>query len=167
MPSQSELAIAAFYGDRVAFRSKVPLIRHIEEGCEILNRIGASQLTKDAFCLHPMLQDDLILHKNFYRSDPLRDLTEWKPVALAMEYRAVANRYLSAAYTGFDDVIQLGPLREVHQMLIADKVQNRKDFEIHHLNKHPKSELLQAYFNNWLRALGVTEKFYQELIVNL
>lgn len=49
---------------------------------------------------------------------------------LGMEYRYTANNYLS--FKPADDPIHLSPIAEVNQMLIADKIQNRKDFEIYH-----------------------------------
>jgi hypothetical protein len=47
-------------------------------------------------------------------------------------------------------------------MLIADKIQNRKDFELYHLGKHERSSELDSYFKNWLERLDITEEFYQE-----
>ena len=48
-------------------------------------------------------------------------------------------------------------------MLIADKIQNRKDFELYHLGKHERSSELEQYFKNWLERLNITEEFYQEI----
>jgi len=45
-------------------------------------------------------------------------------------------------------------------MLIADKVQNRKDFEIYHSSTHDKKDRLAAYFAEWLEALEVSEDIY-------
>ena len=85
----------------------------------------------------------------------------------AMEYRNIANAYLSKHFTGTEDIFQLSVLDEVNQMLIADKVQNRKDFERYHQGSHENSEQLQIYFKNWLDKLGVSEARYQELAVLL
>ena len=52
-------------------------------------------------------------------------------------------------------------------MLIADKVQNRKDFLKYHYGTHKKSVELDIYFKNWLRALNVTEADYNFLIEGL
>ena len=45
---------------------------------------------------------------------------------------------------------------------IADKIQNRKDFELYHELTHPRSKELIQYFKNWLEKLGVSEEAYQE-----
>jgi hypothetical protein len=47
-------------------------------------------------------------------------------------------------------------------MLIADKVQNRKDFELYHEATHPRSKELAMYFRLWLEKLGVSEENYQQ-----
>lgn len=52
---------------------------------------------------------------------------------------------------------------DVQHMLIADKVQNRKDFECYHLGTHPRSAERLPYFKNWLEVLGISESRYQEL----
>lgn len=57
-------------------------------------------------------------------------------------------------------VARLSPLREVNDMLIADKVQNRKDFELFHSSTHDKRDRLAAYFAEWLAALEVSEDIY-------
>lgn len=161
-------AIATFYGDRSAARSGVALIRHIEEGLAILERIGAPLRAMQAYCLHPLVQDDEDLRQSCVAdSILLRHQPDPGALMLAMEYRRVANAYLSRHCTGADDAIALSPLAEVNQMLIADKVQNRKEFEIHHLTSHAQSARLTQYFANWLKALGVSEARYQQLRLEL
>jgi hypothetical protein len=81
-----------------------------------------------------------------------------------MEYRRVANNYLSKRMINSIDEIELSPLKDVNDMLIADKVQNRKDFELYHLDTHERSDVLDQYFKNWLIRLGITEERYQELV---
>jgi hypothetical protein len=49
---------------------------------------------------------------------------------LAVEYRNIANEYLSHKPSTND--VHLSPIKDVNTMLIADKIQNRKDFEIYH-----------------------------------
>ena len=51
-----------------------------------------------------------------------------------------------------------------NQMLIADKVQNRKDFLKFHQDAPPPGiALLDMYFEMWLAALGISEEMYQKL----
>ena len=151
--------ISTFYAKKTAKRSKVPLINHINEGLEILGYIGATRQAKEAYCIHPLLQNDSELYAQVY--SPLWiDTFDPIPLVLAMEYRAVANAYLPISYTGITDIVYTSTIPEVNYMLIADKVQNRKDFEIYHKDYHPNSDILTNYFNNWLKALEVTEDHY-------
>jgi len=149
-------AISEFYGNRCARRSGVPLINHIDEGYTILKALGADEYTKQAFYIHPLLQDDKELVKNYCRLFPVR------PMVLAMEYRSVANEAL-AHHQKKASQIRLSPLNEVNQMLIADKVQNRKDFLIHHSKTHENRTFLDWYFKQWLIALGIDDDRYAEL----
>ncbi|MGH8081595.1 MAG: hypothetical protein ACREP7_13555, partial [Lysobacter sp.] len=136
----------------------------IEEGLAILESIGAPLRAQQAYCLHPLLQDDESQGSSCLTgSILLRHEPEPIAVVLAMEYRRVANAYLSRHYNGADDAIALSPLSEVNQMPIADKVQNRKNFEIHHFGSHPRSDVLGGYFDNWLKVLGVSESGYLQL----
>jgi len=137
-------AIKRIYSDKCAARSGLPLMNHIDEGLIVLDAIGAEEIAKRAYCLHPLLQDDENL----------------KAVFLAMEYRIVANSCLSN-HAGAAP--RPSAIEAVNKMLVADKVQNRKDFEQHHKGVHPESERLSTYFSNWLAALGVSEERYQEL----
>lgn len=152
--------IKDYYRDKRAKRSGVPYINHIIEGLDILSWIGAANNTKEAYALHPIFQEDATLSNNLFYYTKVVDA---RIVALCMEYRNVANRGLSCYQVDNPDKIYLSPLPQVNEMLIADKVQNRKDFLTYHYGKHPKSIELDIYFKNWLRALQVTEAMYNEL----
>ncbi len=154
-------AIAAFYRQRTARRSGVPLIRHIDEGLAVLDRIGASAPAKRAFCLHPLLQDDASLAANFPRIGELTD--EPRVVVLVLEYRHIANATPSTRHVATAADIPLSPLADVNAMLVADKVQNYKDFLVHHRATHPRGEALDRYFRLWLERLGVTPARFEEL----
>ena len=58
-------AILNFYADRRAQRSNLPLMNHIDEALQILDWIGASEITKRAFCLHPIFQADSDFAQNW------------------------------------------------------------------------------------------------------
>lgn len=152
--------IKLFYGDRVANRSQVPLINHIIEGMEVLTLIGASDLAKDAFCIHPIIQNDADMKANYLWLFSL-DASTISPQAiyLALEYRNIANQYLSHRAIDSLDDITLSPINEVNQMLVADKVQNFKDFLLYHQATHPRSRELTHYFCNWLKKLDVVPVF--------
>ena len=163
-------AIQIFYGDRCAERSGVRLMQHIDDGLVVLDAIVASEHTKRAYCLHPLFQGDLELVTQglaFARSTEANAYV----VMLAMEYRACANAWLSdkvCIYTA-GDVVDVkgspdrGCLLEVKHMLIADKVQNCKDFVTYHGSTHSRSAELVMYFDAWLDALGVSHNQYLEL----
>ena len=150
--------IAKHYGDRVALRSQVPLMNHINEGLVVLDRISATDQAKRAFCLHPLLQADEDLKENCY----LVSFVEPHVLVLTMEYRNIANAYLSDKIDT-DWPLQLSPLSEVNEMLIADKVQNRKDFITYHYGTHERSDELARYFNKWLNALDINADTYVRL----
>lgn len=135
--------IKSHYGQNKAKRSGKLYIRHIDEGLMILEALNAAQETKDAFCVHPILQIPETLLSS--------DVTGWNPkvVLLAMEYRNKANAYSSHMGNKPPKMI----LPEVVEMLVADKLQNFKDFA-NHIDKYEDRERLQTYFTKWLVHLG-------------
>lgn len=173
--------VSKFYGDRTAERSGVPLMNHINEGLIVLQWIDADIATLRAWCLHPLVQRDEDLAANYNR---LRDLwlaenMDPAVLMLAMEYRNQANAWLSDKVSlvwGADGATarlawrpklagapSTGPLTGVKHMLIADKVQNYKDFRTYHSKSHERAQELEAYFEKWLQVLGVTEQEYKRL----
>jgi hypothetical protein len=139
--------IKNYYGDDVAKRSGVKLMNHIDEGIDVLKSIGADDDTIDAYCLHPILQSDENFNNNY-----TMDFTDISTsvLLLAMEYRRVANSYLSK--NKIEDFVGFTNDR-IKQMLYADKVQNEKDFALYHEGTHERSKELREYFNNWLNIL--------------
>lgn len=167
------------YEDRVAERSRVPLINHIHEGIVVLGELNASLHAKKAWCLHPLLQADADLARTVHHRGPF---WEFDPhcILLAMEYRYRANAWLSdkvkkSVWQGRSGVERVHPevqvsglptpgdLEEVCHMLIADKVQNCKDFLAHHKDTPPRSRELEIYFGHWLKALDVDEEEFSAL----
>lgn len=158
------LAIEREYGVRTARRSGVLLMRHIDEGLAVLQRIGAPEAAMRAFCIHPLVQEDAALATNIER---VTALVEPGVLALALEYRRVANATLSTRPIAAAADIPLSERPEVNQMLVADKIQNRKDFLLHHRGHHPRSDALDRYFQRWLERLGVSEARFAELRADL
>lgn len=147
-------AIEAMYGDRRAARSGVLLMHHIDEGLQVLTQRGASARAMKAFCLHPIVQDDGSLASAYPRIAELTD--DPSVLALALEYRNIANATLSHRPIDRASDIPLSPLAEVNEMLVADKLQNWKDFILHHRGTHPRADALDRYFALWHERLGVT-----------
>ena len=161
--SRAYALIARHYGSRTTRRSAVPLIRHIDEGLAILARLDAPMTAREAFCIHPLLQSDV----DFVMNGALLDRLDARVGVLAIEYRKVANAALSTRALASPTDIELSPLAEVNTMLIADKVQNRHDFLLHHRATHPRADALDRYFLLWLARLGVDDARYAELVAGL
>lgn len=161
------MLIRHHYKDDKAKRSGIPLMRHIDEGLAILRHLGAGSAVQAAWCLHPLMQSDEMLAQNF---DRLAENIQGERLMLAMEYRNQANHWLSVKVY-LDEHSQPcciglpnpGPIKSVRLMLIADKVQNYKDFDLHHRNRHPRSDQLAAYFKAWHEALGIGPDELKEL----
>lgn len=147
--------ISEVYGDQRAVRSGRYYMSHIDEGIHILR--DAHVDTQAAFAVHPIFQDTVQLLETLDRPPELRT----RVVALAMEYRAVANSYLPRHHSLSLEGPKISALEEVNQMLVADKIQNRKDLELFNRDL-PGYALLQDYFQRWFDALGVSDQTYQE-----
>jgi len=149
------------YGDKITKRSDVKLINHIDEGLIILDKINAKELAKKAYCIHPIFQGDRELSIVY-------DIGEVaiSPIVciLVMEYRSIANAYLSKRKINSINEIKLSPIKDVNDMLIADKIQNYKDFMLYHFDTHPRSKELYEYFHNWFIRLGLNLIQVDELV---
>lgn len=157
-------AIQQFYGDKRAERSQCFMMNHIDEGLYIMTLYGASLDAKKAFCVHPIIQSDADLAANW---NTVKEQFTATVVGLAMEYRNIANAYLSHRTISSLDDIQLSPLKEVNDMLRGDKVQNYKDFILYHSGTHARKKELDKYFNNWLKKLEISQESFTEMFYSL
>lgn len=156
MNTLAYIKIKDFYGTRCAKRSQIPLMNHIDEGLLILDYFNANPYVKDAFCLHPLFQDTQQL---IHTLDDLDYNSESsKTLILVMEYRHVANSFLSRKPK--ENVLPLIN-EDMRLLLIADKVQNYKDFLKYHKDTHKNSMQLDKYFNEWFSILDID---YQEIV---
>ncbi len=148
--------ISEYYGNDIAKRSGVRLMNHIDEGLRVMKDIHASEDSMRAYCIHPIVQteDDLSKFNLTGVSDRVMEL--------ALEYKRIANAYLSTRTIESIDEIELGCI-EVNDMLIADKIQNKKDFDIYHKGKHERSVELEQYFANWFKRLGINALYNIEI----
>lgn len=159
--------IKEYYGTRVAKRSGIPLMNHIDEGLKILDTINSSYEVKEAFCLHPLLQNNEEFENNYDLVVSTGGLVT-KSILLAMEYRHKANTYLCKKETDHWTVEYASKkighiIHPVKEMLIADKVQNFKDFKIYHKDTHKRSHQLSKYFKNWLTILEISDTDAKDL----
>lgn len=157
--------IQHWYANQVTKRTSLFLMNHIDEGMAIMRMLGAGDQALRAFCLHPLVQNDSDLAENFERvSEALAPVADGAlTLAYAMEYRSVANEYLSNVSMPASG-IRLSPLAAVNHMLCGDKVQNRRDFlRTTHAKTHPARERLAEYFEQWCERLGVDQARYEEL----
>ena len=140
--------IKDFYKEATAKRSGLPLMNHIHEGIMILKALDASDLAIKAFCIHPIVQNNIKI-----------DLSWSSALLLAQEYSKKANSYLCRSENDWIRTVKdldkvVGNMSEdCRLMLLADKYQNQKDFRIHHLPSHKRSEHLERYFNLWIDYL--------------
>jgi len=157
-----------YYKDTQASRSRVWLMRHIDEGLAVLLYHGGQRMVLGpvgrAYSLHPLVQraEELLVFWESIRTTP-------EVMALAMEYRWVANAALAhdVARIPNPSAIELSILVGVNHMLVADKVQNCKDFERYHLGSHPRSEGLARYFKLWKGRLQIFDETYQTWVQRL
>ncbi len=128
---------------------------HIDDGIALLEALRASERAMRAYCLHPLVQGDDELRAAWPElGEVSRDP---RVLALAFEYRSVANAYLSTRAIESPSEIALSPLPEVNDMLRADKLQNHFDFERFHATTHPRADALRRYFHNWFARLELDE----------
>lgn len=172
--SNPYVTISKYLGDEVTWKSKKFKMDHIDEGLAIMEIRNASKYAKSAFCLHPMMQDDCDLRK--HRSGKGLSLPDsmvpMRVLINVMDFRSVANEYKLFSYprkkikSVYD--IRKSPLKDVDEMLIADKVQDRKDFEVYGVYGDEKDHA--EYFKNWLERLDIKDvdykKYKESLIIN-
>lgn len=151
--------VEKFYGDQKANRSQCFLMNHIDEGLAIMSHMEMSNAAKEAFCIHPLIQNNEALAQNWKM---VYSEVSSEVIGLAMEYRNIANAYLSNRKINNIDEITLSPLTEVNGMLKADKIQNYKDFLKYHVNTHERAKELDVYFNNWLKKLDITKEQFTD-----
>lgn len=160
--------ISEFYKDKATSKG-IPYINHIDEGVGHLENLHVSDVLINAFILHPFVQcvnlkgtykDCLLTEKEL---EKYINIYEIKP-EIAYElllYRKFANSYLCRPETdnysiieAYEDIKELQNYQGTIRMLIADKLQNFKDFLLYRKDDHPRSKFLCTYFTFWLNILA-------------
>jgi hypothetical protein len=161
------IIIREFYRFQTANRSGIPYMNHIDEGLVILKHLEARQVTKQAWCIHPVVQSNENMRREIF--DFKLAGANSAAIVLAMEYRHTANSYLS--HHRVDDIPRklLFDLRDklrnfemLRHMLIADKIQNYKDFQANE-KLYENAYVLNEYFLDWIfTILELTSDEYHE-----
>lgn len=147
--------ISKHWDDNCAVRTGIHYMNHVDEGLRIIKEVNGSERAMRIFALHGFLQN--CYADNTFNSDVLSDVAPDVLIG-AMEYRAVANAHLSHHRP---DTLVLSEDADVNTALIADKVQNFRDFERFHNGCHLRSKQLKQYFERWLNALDVSTTTYE------
>lgn len=156
------MAIENFYKDKRAGRSGLPYINHIDEGIDMLSHWLNDDILKASICarayaIHPLIDEMTGILGGIL--DALGStLPAGNTISLAIEHHILRNKFLVKDWdthwdeTGLQNL--LGPMsNECAWMLLADKVQNQKDFRIHHWFTHEKTYQYEEYFNLWIETL--------------
>jgi len=162
--------IESVFRYKKAKRTGLPYIRHIDQGLHLLRHLKASPVVQGAWCLHPLFQlDEQFLPLMKGHGASLLHGVNFMVVALAMEYRASANSYLTKDAMYIDRHPILSPVPEVNLMLGVDKVQNFRDAKLHLYQHISRSEqdVLEGYFRSWLRALSLSLNDIEEMVAEL
>lgn len=155
--------ISDHYQDIKANRSGISYINHIQEGLTVLTH-RSNSIDSDvskAFCLHPIFQAPSFF--NLKTRSKIEHL-QLDPVivCLAMEYKEIANAHLVKNH---GQPIRLSTCWEVNEMLVADKIQNYKDFQDTYKGTQEEYAIRDEYFKAWLDVLGVTwPEYYIEAL---
>jgi hypothetical protein len=162
------------YKGKIAHRSGVSYMNHIQEGAFILQRIyGIDEELIEAYCLHPIFQSDKSLLELFLDASSENFLISPRTIVLGMEYRRVASSYTIKNKIRDPKSIEIGPLDKVHKMLVADKIQNKKDFMKYMYLKRDRPSYQKAsehglqYFDSWLKRLSVSPEMYAKVVDQL
>lgn len=160
--------ISQFYGTRTTLRTKIPWINHINEGVVLIHQLEGSIHEAKAFCLHPLFQADETYHAALSEACRIYNLNTNPEVLFSvLGYREAANRWLRNAVTP-TNLPQKHPLESVNIMLMADKIQNRKDFEANEaVFGVEDAASLHSYFDSWFTALGITPEIYDDQVKSL
>jgi hypothetical protein len=138
--------IQSCFKDRVSKRSREPYMRHITEGLQILDLLGADEFTRVLFCLHPLYQMEKEWEE---QKSALARIFPMSVHAAGFDYHCTANSCLPR--TGRQPV--LSRWHEVNVALVADKAQNYAAFLRTIAGTHPDADELHRYFRAWISKL--------------
>jgi hypothetical protein len=159
--------ISKFYKGKATSKG-IPYINHIDEGVSHLINLAVPDDVVEAFILHPFVQcvnligtygETLLTEKELEKHINIFELKPEIAYELLL-YRKFANSYLCRPDTDdlefakcYGKVMTLVNHQSTVRMLIADKLQNYKDFWLYRKDNHKRSVHLVNYFETWLSIL--------------
>ena len=146
--------IEKYYGDKLAKRSGIPYINHIDEGLGILYLLGASRETKEIFTLHPIYQDG-------FKSTNVNNTLMYHFVYYSWLFSRKNYKLESQTYEYFEK--ELDANMDLRNIFIADKIQNYKDFMLNK-KKYDDFKSIEQYFLWWFDTLEVSHRFLYKAI---
>lgn len=160
-------AIQSIYGDQKTLQGNgVPFMNHINEGLHILHRIKASDNAQRAYCLHPIMQVNGLADE-FLSSSYLKEVDPRALVTAGMFANTVnafpLGQFISGNLVGnVEEAAGLIKRNDVMDMILAEMVQNYKDFLNHEGQTDPDRAEINEYFLTWLRFLAPHYLFKNE-----
>lgn len=131
----------------------------VDEGLAVLADLGASMDTKRAFCLFPLVSEDNELAKYYHSLEqvlaPIPGGLE--ALALAVESREIACRW-RPGMPNPQSSVQVSSSKNVKDLLIAEKVQQRAALTQHAMEDSSKADL-NVHYQSWLEALGAADRY--------
>jgi len=149
--------ITRHYGDARAKRSGLYYMNHIDEGIAILRKFGVEDYVLKAWMLHPLFQVDL---ENFHKRNYGGLKLDMEVVMMAMAYRETANSYLPR---NVRDKVPEVKVKELHLMLLADKIQNAKDCRRNPNIEPWREDGLALYFGKWRLCLDPKDEHWSRM----
>lgn len=132
-------------------------MNHIDEGIAILRKLAADKDVIKAWILHPLFQTDL---ENFQNRNYGNLKLDIRVVTLGHAYRELANSFLPKDYRNSAPKVEP---KEIYQMLLADKIQNSKDFYFNTGIEACRREELDIYFGKWRLALDRHDVYWSKM----
>ena len=141
------------YRKHTSRRTQQPYMKHIDQGLWLLLHVNDDPAVLGAWCAHPLFQINSVLQEALHARTSITE--HGRTVVLAMEYRAVANAFLTPDWSRAG-LPRVSAIEEVNQLLVVDKFQNaREAYLFSDKLGEERCAQLDVYFRKWFDALGI------------